>query len=265
MYATSSRSIARALGRPGSGKPGILCSSSLSSSGSLRRPLLLPTRTHATEQHPRPRKPKQQQPAIPLRSSPTNPTTNPPPAGIHSTDDAQQPQQPPQTPPRNIAILGGGLTGLTAAWYLARAMPQAKITLYEASGRLGGWIDTEKVEVEGGDGRKGTVYLERAARMVKPLTGSGRVPRWDDVVFFDLVGVEGLDGVVGLTGVCWVFADGFVIRLTSLGSLISWSARERGTMPTPGLSTSPTTSLDFPWARAKVSSLRSAPCSGSPR
>ncbi|KAK3310149.1 uncharacterized protein B0T15DRAFT_506848 [Chaetomium strumarium] len=90
--------------------------------------------------------------------------------------------------PRSIAVLGGGLTGLTTAWYLTRNLPQAKITIYEANDRLGGWVDTTKVKVRTPDGTEGTVHFEHAARMVKPQTGgSGGVPRWDDLVFFDMV------------------------------------------------------------------------------
>jgi oxygen-dependent protoporphyrinogen oxidase len=84
-------------------------------------------------------------------------------------------------------VLGGGLTGLTTAWYLTRALPKAKITLYEASDRLGGWIDKEKVDVKTPDGQEGTVHFERAARMIKPQTGSSPLPRWDDLVFFEMV------------------------------------------------------------------------------
>lgn len=94
--------------------------------------------------------------------------------------------------PTTIAVLGGGLTGLTTAWYLTRVLPKARITLYEASDRLGGWVDTEQVEVRTPDGRKGTVRFERAARMVKPQT-SGRVARYDDLVFFDMVRASPFD------------------------------------------------------------------------
>jgi oxygen-dependent protoporphyrinogen oxidase len=85
-------------------------------------------------------------------------------------------------------VLGGGLTGLTTAWYLTRNVPRAKITIYEANDRLGGWVDTTKVKVKTPDGTEGTVHFEHAARMVKPQAGgSGGVPKWDDLVFFDMV------------------------------------------------------------------------------
>src|SRR5690348_14300176 len=47
----------------------------------------------------------------------------------------------------NILILGGGITGLGAAWFLKRQNPKAKITLLEKTNRLGGWIQTSR---EGG-------------------------------------------------------------------------------------------------------------------
>ncbi|MBX7066237.1 MAG: protoporphyrinogen oxidase [Parachlamydiales bacterium] len=37
-------------------------------------------------------------------------------------------------------VLGGGITGLSAAWFLKKKNPGAKITLLEKESRLGGWI-----------------------------------------------------------------------------------------------------------------------------
>ncbi len=87
-------------------------------------------------------------------------------------------------PPRDIAVLGGGLTGLTTAYYLTKFLPSAKITLYERSGRLGGWIDTEKVEVESESGTVGHTLFERGARSVSPQHSQ---PKYDDLVLYDLV------------------------------------------------------------------------------
>lgn len=64
-------------------------------------------------------------------------------------------------------------------------MPNAKVTVYEGSGRMGGWIDTETVEVTGSDGTKGTVRFERGARTVQPKTS---LQNWDDLAFYELVG-----------------------------------------------------------------------------
>lgn len=46
----------------------------------------------------------------------------------------------------NIGILGAGISGLTAAWYLKKKLPDATIALIEKSNRVGGWIRTQKVE-----------------------------------------------------------------------------------------------------------------------
>ncbi|KAL4797657.1 hypothetical protein BDV19DRAFT_42310 [Aspergillus venezuelensis] len=53
--------------------------------------------------------------------------------------------------PFDVAILGGGITGLTAAYRLSKDPYCTKVTLYEKSNRLGGWIDSEKIKVDGGD------------------------------------------------------------------------------------------------------------------
>lgn len=93
-------------------------------------------------------------------------------------------------PPRNIAVLGGGLTGLTTAYYLTRFHPTAKVTLYEADSRLGGWLDTDPVNVrsvseENQDWNDRFLFMERGARAVAPQT---KQPKWEDFVFYELVG-----------------------------------------------------------------------------
>lgn len=46
-----------------------------------------------------------------------------------------------------VAILGGGVSGLSAAHYLKRfAVPVSQVVVFEASSRFGGWIDSKKVE-----------------------------------------------------------------------------------------------------------------------
>jgi len=87
-----------------------------------------------------------------------------------------------------VAVLGGGLTGLTTAYYLTLFLPAAHITVYESSSRLGGWIDTETVEVEVESGPEPSqhkhVFLERGARTIVPNT---KAAKWDEVVFYELV------------------------------------------------------------------------------
>ena len=74
--------------------------------------------------------------------------------------------------PQRIAIVGGGITGLSAAYFLSNALPRAKIVLYEASPRFGGWINSSRVPVNGGH-----VVFERGPHTLRPSSG----PR-DDLV-----------------------------------------------------------------------------------
>lgn len=85
----------------------------------------------------------------------------------------------------SVAVLGGGLTGLTTAYYLAKWLPATtKITLLEGGDRLGGWIRTDKVPVKVG-GVEGVVNFERGPRSFSSLNKS--TWRFDDLVLWDLV------------------------------------------------------------------------------
>lgn len=78
-------------------------------------------------------------------------------------------------------MIGGGITGLTTAYYLARWLPSSsRVTLYEGAGRQGGWIHTVKEETDGG-----VVHFENGPRMLRGLGKTGF--RADDYVFYDLV------------------------------------------------------------------------------
>ena len=44
---------------------------------------------------------------------------------------------------KRCAIIGGGISGLAAAYYLSRKVPDGQVTLFEAASRLGGVIRTE--------------------------------------------------------------------------------------------------------------------------
>lgn len=80
-----------------------------------------------------------------------------------------KPREDPNPAAKEIAVLGGGITGLTAAYNLARSIPHANITIYEKSGRLGGWIESEVVPVTGGE-----VLFEWGPRSLRPsLEGAG--------------------------------------------------------------------------------------------
>lgn len=69
--------------------------------------------------------------------------------------------------PKNIGILGGGITGLTSAYYFSKNNPGAKITIYESGARLGGWLHSDKVEVD-----DGYVLFEKGPRTLRPA-GNG--------------------------------------------------------------------------------------------
>ncbi|KAI0515301.1 hypothetical protein F5B22DRAFT_636584 [Xylaria bambusicola] len=89
-----------------------------------------------------------------------------------------------QTEPRQIAILGAGITGLTAAHYLARHAENAHITIYEATDRPGGWIKANRVEVEDDNGNKGHVLLQNGPRMLRSGSSS---TKYDDLVLYDVL------------------------------------------------------------------------------
>lgn len=62
-----------------------------------------------------------------------------------------------------IAVLGGGLTGLSAAFSLSYRFPAAHILLFEKSKRLGGWAQSELVDIQGH-----RVLLEGGPRTLRP-------------------------------------------------------------------------------------------------
>lgn len=50
-------------------------------------------------------------------------------------------------PPKSIAVLGGGLTGLSSAFHLSRRFPTVKVKLIEKQTRLGGWVRSERIRI----------------------------------------------------------------------------------------------------------------------
>jgi len=67
--------------------------------------------------------------------------------------------------PRTIAILGGGLSGLSSAFHLSRRFPSAQILLLEKENRLGSWVQSDRVQVPQ---IPATVVLERGPRTLRP-------------------------------------------------------------------------------------------------
>lgn len=70
--------------------------------------------------------------------------------------------------PARISVIGGGLSGLSSAYHLARRFPSAKITLLEQSPRLGGWVHSERVQVRDDKGNEAGILLERGPRTLRP-------------------------------------------------------------------------------------------------
>ena len=69
--------------------------------------------------------------------------------------------------PEHIAVLGAGISGLTAAFHLGRRFPNTRITVLEAQPRAGGWIQTESVDL---GPQYGKVVLEGGPRTLRPVS-----------------------------------------------------------------------------------------------
>ncbi|KAF8137439.1 hypothetical protein EV363DRAFT_1156281 [Boletus edulis] len=67
--------------------------------------------------------------------------------------------------PGSIAVLGGGLTGLSAAFHLSRRFPTTAITLINKETRFGGWVRSERVKAGHQDAE---VLLEAGPRTLRP-------------------------------------------------------------------------------------------------
>ena len=66
-------------------------------------------------------------------------------------DDDYVPSSKPNFNAEDIAVVGGGISGLATAYNLSNSIPNAKITLFESAPRLGGWIASERHKVDDGD------------------------------------------------------------------------------------------------------------------
>ena len=57
----------------------------------------------------------------------------------------------------SYAIIGGGISGLSAAWYLKKLRPEARVTVFESGDKTGGVLQTV---------REGDFLIEQAADML---------------------------------------------------------------------------------------------------
>lgn len=127
-------------------------------------------------------------------------------------------RRPAASSPRRVVVVGGGITGLSAAWMLDRA--GAEVTLLEASGRAGGKL------------RTGTVAGQRAELGADAfLARNPAAPR--------LVRQVGLgdDLVAPATGQAWVWRDGSLRPIpggTVLGAPTDPVALARSGVLSPG-------------------------------
>ncbi|KAL9021426.1 MAG: hypothetical protein Q9185_001323 [Variospora sp. 1 TL-2023] len=87
----------------------------------------------------------------------------------------------------DVAVLGGGITGLASAYYIAERLPHSQITLFEGRSRLGGWLRSTQVDVGNGN-----VVFEQGPRNLRPTRPNG----W---LTLDLINSLGLENQVLMT------------------------------------------------------------------
>lgn len=75
--------------------------------------------------------------------------------------------------PERIAVLGGGIAGLSSAYFAAKEFPNSKITVYEGGSETGGWIKTKRVQVPGGE-----VKFESGPRTLRNATITAHLVSW---------------------------------------------------------------------------------------
>lgn len=68
--------------------------------------------------------------------------------------------------PESIAIFGGGIAGLSSAYFINKEFPSAKITIFEAGKETGGWIKSRRVDI----GRGEDVLFELGPRSLRNST-----------------------------------------------------------------------------------------------
>ncbi|KAK8050248.1 protoporphyrinogen oxidase [Apiospora phragmitis] len=134
-------------------------------------------------------------------ASSRQPRTKP---GVKSSPSADQ--------PRRIAVLGGGITGLIAAHYLARHAKNAHITLYEGGDHLGGWIKGEVAKTAEGD----EILFQRGPRMLRSGASGNK---YDDLILYDVLANLGLsDKIVypkGAANSRYIYYPDHLVKLPS--------------------------------------------------
>ncbi|RDX51793.1 Protoporphyrinogen oxidase [Lentinus brumalis] len=76
-------------------------------------------------------------------------------------------------PSKSVTVVGGGITGLSAALHLSRrlaARSGIRINLIERSERTGGWVCSERVHVKDRNGLEAGLLLESGPRTLRPTS-----------------------------------------------------------------------------------------------
>jgi len=69
---------------------------------------------------------------------------------------------------KEVAVIGGGITGLATAYYISKLPKNVHVTLYESGPRLGGWLRSDSVDVANGN-----VVFEQGPRTLRPTVPNG--------------------------------------------------------------------------------------------
>jgi len=90
------------------------------------------------------------------------------------------PSDPAEPPRQNVAILGSGITALSAAYHLLLTPNPPNITIYEKSSRVGGWLHSRYRDLPDGSG---SVLFETGPRNIRPVVpvGLATVALWEDL------------------------------------------------------------------------------------
>lgn len=89
--------------------------------------------------------------------------------------------------PEQIAVLGGGISGLASAHFVAKEFPNSNITVFESAKEAGGWLRSRRTAVPGGD-----VVFEYGPRTLRP--GLSSVATVQLVSMYNIYGWPSADG-----------------------------------------------------------------------
>ncbi|CCH60941.1 hypothetical protein TBLA_0D04450 [Henningerozyma blattae CBS 6284] len=68
----------------------------------------------------------------------------------------------------NVAVIGGGFTGLTFTYFLNKLRPDVKITIFEGQNRTGGWIESKRLQLNDNDNN--VIRFEKGPRTLRGVS-----------------------------------------------------------------------------------------------